>query len=224
MPGFIHKLKTLIISSAKGRAGFTAIQMAIGMTASIIAAGSVATMVISSGTGLSNQTEEAVDQTISSLEGTFMLRSDLYGKASITGAHGTLGQITFTVGLVLSSGEIDFTPPAANPDNNGLAAPDSQNRIVISYTDANQRVENLFWTVNLLSCGDGDYILEGGELFQITVGSAAEGQDGGNLIDALNPDLSTNSRFVLELKHAQTPGLTIETGTPGSFTNVVTLQ
>jgi hypothetical protein len=205
---------------SRGRMGFTALQTAIAMTASIVTAGTVASAVVSSGNQVSDEAQKAVYQTVQNLESTFMLKSTLAGKAQITGVHGTLGQIIFNVGLVLDSGSMDFTPPNPDPGNNGLAAADSQNQIVISYADANQRVENLYWMVNKLGKNNGDNILEGGELFQIIIGSTTPGQNGGNLIDALSPDLTTNTAFAIEMQSAQTPLLVIDQKTPGSFTKV----
>ena len=105
--------------------GFTALQTAIAMTASIVTAGTVASAVVSSGNQVSDEAQKAVYQTVQNLESTFMLKSTLAGKAQITGVHGTLGQIIFNVGLVLDSGSMDFTPPNPDPGNNGLAAADS---------------------------------------------------------------------------------------------------
>ncbi len=199
-------------------------QTAIGLTASIAAAGSIATAVVSSGTESSHEIDQAITSTITNLEGTFIIKGEMTGKAHVTAGHGTLGQIIFNVGLVLNNGQMDFTPPAADPGNNGLAGPDSANVIIISYADTNQKADNLYWTVTKLGRNNGDNILDGGELFQITIGSPIAGQNGGNLVDALNPDLSTNTRFVLEILHAQAPGFKIESTTPSSFSKVITLR
>lgn len=224
MKDLFQKIKNILLKCKINQTGFTAIQTAIGVSASVIAAGSVATVVVSAGDEGSAEIQQAIHQSLENMSNTFMLKSNLIGKASTTGAHGTLGQIVFNVGLVLNDGQMDFTPPSADPSNNGMAGLNSANSIVISYIDANQRVDNLYWTVTPLGKNDGDYFLEGGEIFQITVGSPVVGQGGGNLIDVLNPRLSTNTNFQLELLHAQTPGLTIQEKTPSSFTKVVTLK
>jgi hypothetical protein len=224
MISFISQLKNLIKPFRRTAVGFTALQTAIAMTASIVTAGTVASAVVTSGNEVSDQSQKAIYQTIQNLESTFMLKSTLAGKAAITGVHGTLGQIIFNVGLVLDTGSMDFTPPNPDPANTGLAAADSQNQIVISYSEANQRVDNLYWTVTKLGKNNGDNLLEGSELFQITVGSSSPGQNGGNLIDALSPDLSTNTAFTIEMLTSQTPVLAIDQTTPGSFTKVIILR
>jgi hypothetical protein len=220
----IEKLVKLVQRVRRAQRGFTAVETAIGLTAAIVASGAVATVVVSSGTESSQKIDQAVTETMNNLSGTFMIKSDMTGKANITGVHGTLGQIVFNVGLVLNDGRMDFTPPLADPSDSGMAADNSSNAIVICYSDANQRVDNLYWTVKALGKNNGDYILDGGELFQITVGSALAGQNGGNLVDALNPDLTTNTNFVLEMLHAQSPGLSIEQTTPSNLSKVVKLR
>lgn len=204
--------------------GFTAMQTAVGLTASVVAGGSIATAVATTGTESAGQIDQAITSTIENLYGTFMIKSDVTGQASTTGARGATGQIVFNVGLVLDDGRMDFTPPAADPNNNGLAGPDSSNSIIISYRDANQRVDNLYWTVRPLGRNNGDYVLEGGELFQIMIGNSTPGEKGGNLVNALNPVLSTNTRFVLEIMHAKSPGFTFEYTTPGSLSKIFTLR
>ncbi len=65
---------------------------------------------------------------------------------------------------------VDFTHPNGSSSNTGLVASGSNNTVVISYTDEDQRVEDLYWTKTELS-GDGDEMLEAGEKFQITIGN-----------------------------------------------------
>jgi hypothetical protein len=218
------KIQNLVRWFSARQQGFTAIQTAIGMTASIIAAGSIATVVVSAGTESSQTVQQTISQSVKNLEGSYMLKSDLIGKAGVTGKKGTLGQIVFTVGLVLDEGVMDFTPPNPNPANNGLAGPDSANVIVVSYMDANQKVDDLYWTIRPLGKNNGDTLLEGGELFQITIGSPAAGSNGGNLLDALNPQLAADTKFTLELATAQTAGLVVEQKTPGTISKITQLR
>lgn len=218
------KLKKLVKWFSARQQGFTALQTAIVMTSSIVTAGTVATAVVSSGTESSAEVEQVITDTIQNLQGTLMIKGDMTGKAYITGAHGTLGQMVFNVGLVLNDGVMDFTPPTPDSNNNGIAGPDSRNVVIISYADGNQRVDDLYWTAMGLGRNNGDYLLEPGEMFQITVGSPTTSQNGGNLIDALNPDLSTYTLFTLTMIPAQSPPMVIEQRTPPSFSKVVTMR
>jgi hypothetical protein len=222
MNGIIGNLKKFIGNLVNQEKGFTALQTAVGVVSSVAVAGSLGTVVVNSATSASDQVEQAVYQTIANIEGTYDIRGSLIGVASKAGAKGTLGQLTFSVALVMGEGSMDFTPPSPSSENDGLAGPDSTNIITIAYTDDNQYVDNLYWTVQKLGRDNGDYILEGGEMYQITIGgSKIAGEKGGNLVDALNPDLSTNSRFSLDIKSPQSPILVIERTTPAYIHNIV---
>jgi hypothetical protein len=202
--------------------GFTAIQTAIGVVSSVAVAGTLGTAVVNSASDASEQTQQAVEQAITNIQGTYDLRGSVIGIASKTGSEGSLGQLTFSIALVSSDGAMDFTPPSPSPDNTGLAGPESKNIIVISYTDENQYVDNLYWTVSKLGSDNGDYILEGKEMYQITIGgSRVAGEKGGNLVDALNPDLSTYDKFSIDIKSPQSPILMLERTTPAYIHNIV---
>jgi hypothetical protein len=202
--------------------GFTAIQTAIGVVSSVAVAGTLGTAVVNSASDASEQTQQAVEQAITNIQGTYDLRGSVIGIASKTGSEGSLGQLTFSIALVSSDGAMDFTPPSPSPDNTGLAGPESKNIIVISYTDENQYVDNLYWTVSKLGSDNGDYILEGKEMYQITIGgSRVAGEKGGNLVDALNPDLSTYDKFSIDIKSPQSPILVLERTTPAYIHNIV---
>ena len=154
-----------------------------------------------------------------------MVKSPIYAKAATIGPQGTICQLSFNVALVCSDGFIDFTPPTASPENNGLAGPDSTNLIVISYTDANQHVDNLYWTVAKLGKDNGNDLLEGSEMYQITVGgNPVAGIDGGNLVDALNSDLSTNTEFVIDMGAPQSAILHLEGKTTASLKKMNVFQ
>lgn len=222
MNGIIRNITKLIRNLVSQEKGFTALQTAVGVVSSVAVAGSLGTVVVNSATSASDEVESAIYQTIDNIEGTYDLRGSLIGIASKAGANGNLGQLTFSVALVMGEGSMDFTPPSPTQENNGLAGPESNNIISIAYTDENQYVDNLYWTVQKLGRDDGDYLLEGGEMYQITIGgSKIAGENGGNLVDALNPDLSTRTRFSLDIKSPQTPILVLERTTPSYINKIV---
>jgi hypothetical protein len=222
MNGIAGNLAKLFGKIIKQEHGFTAIQTAIGVVSSVAVAGTLGTAVVSSATESADTAEQVVQESIANIQGTYDLRGSVIGIASKTGPQGALGQLTFSIALVSSGGSMDFTPPLPSADNTGLAASDSLNTIIISYTDDNQYVDNLYWTVAKLGRDDGDYLLEGKEMYQITIGgSKVPGQSGGNLVDALNPDLTTYTRFSLDIKSPQTANLVLERTTPGYIHNIV---
>jgi hypothetical protein len=225
MPAILNRLIAFLGRLFSQQNGFTSLQMAIGAVTALVVAGGVTTTVVVSSEGLSEEVDKQLTETMVNITGTYMIRSSIYGQACAQGPKGTLGQLIFTVGLVAAGGSADFTPPLPSPDNTGLAAPDSQNKIVISYTDYNQHVEDLYWTVTPIGQDDGDYILEEHELFQITVGgSATAGENGGNLVNALETSLSTSTNFSIEMGSSQGPVLAFDRNTPSYFRKLINFR
>ena len=110
---------------------------------------------------------------------------------------------------------MDFTAPTADTTGNtGLASDNSTNKVVISYVDQDQTADDLYWTVTKLGNADDDDLLEQYEKFQITLGSSTVGASGGNLVNALDPDLTVNKEFSVIVSTPVGAGLEIERTTP----------
>lgn len=223
MNRILKKFIAVLQSVNRGEKGIATIPLILGTVSTLAVAGTLATAVVNQGSDASQEVEKMVQEAIQNVQGTYQLKGCFIGKAATTGPQGTIGQFTFTLALVSSGGCIDFTPPTATTDNTGLADPASNNVIVISYTDKYQHVENLYWTLGKCGKNDGDNLLEDNELFQITIGgSPAAGKNGGNMVDALSRDLSTDTNFNIELKAPQSGAtLRIERRTPSVIDNIV---
>jgi len=91
-------------------------------------------------------------------------------------------------------------------------------RTVIKYTDTNQTV-NLDTTAEFsatnIGNGDGDSLLESGEVFEILVPPT-----GTTLESLLTPDLSVNTTFTLEIIPPTGATLYLQRTTPSSMTAV----
>ena len=118
---------------------------------------------------------------------------------------------------------MDFTAPTADSAT-GLAAADSNNTIVISYIDEDQRQDDLYWTVTKLGKADADDLLEVNEMFQVTLGSVTAGSGAGNLIDALTTDLTANKQFTIEVKPPVGAVLNIERTIPAYIDTIMNLH
>ena len=106
----------------------------------------------------------------------------------------------------------------------GVAASGSNNVVVLSYIDEDQRVDDLYWTITKLGKADSDNLLESNEKFQITIGSTTAGSGAGNLIDALTTDLSINKKFMIEVKPPIGAVLNIERTTPAFVDTIMNLH
>jgi hypothetical protein len=225
MPGILDQLIRFLGRFFSQQKGFTSLQMAIGTVSALVVAGGVTTTVAVSSDGLTEEIDKQITETMNNISGTYMIRSSIYGQATAEGSRGIIGQLVFTVGVVTTGGSVDFTPPLPSADHTGLAAAGSLNTIVISYTDDNQHVDDLYWTVDPIGQNDGDYILEEHEQFQITLGgSATPGENGGNLVNALATPLSANTRFSIEMGASQGPVLAFDRSTPSYLKKVTNFR
>ena len=108
--------------------------------------------------------------------------------------------------------------------NTGISDTTSNNVVVISYIDQDQRVEDLYWTITKLGNADNDDLLESNEKFQITIGNSQAAWDGGNLVNALSPDLGVSKSFTIEVKTPVGAVLTFERTTPAYIDSVMHLN
>jgi flagellin FlaB len=216
-------LKGFIKAIKREQKGITGLETAIILIAFVVVAAVFAYTALSAGLFSTQKGQEAVYSGLKEAQSTLEIRGGVIAKA--TAAGGNVKQVTFTVSSVLGGEPIDFTPPTANTtSNNGRADIGSNNTVVISYVDSNQRVEDLFWTIDKLGSSDTDDILEPGEKFQITIGATGSAAGGGNLVSALTTALGANQQFTIEIKPAVGAVLTIQRTTPAYIDTVMDLK
>jgi len=203
--------------------GITGLETAIILIAFVVVAAVFAYTVLSAGLFSTQKSQEAVYAGLKEARSTLELRGAVIATANTTGASGTIKQISFTVGSVLGGEPIDFTAPNADSAT-GLAASGSSNKVVISYIDQDQKLNDLYWTVTKLGDDDGDDLLELNEKFEVTLGSATAGSGAGNLIDALTTDLVVNKTFTIEVKASVGAVLNIERTTPAYIDTIMNLH
>jgi flagellin FlaB len=205
--------------------GITGLETAIILIAFVVVAAVFAYTVLSAGLFSTQKGQEAVYSGLKEAQSTLELKVAVIATANTTGADGKIQQISFVVSNVLGGEAVDFTEPTAdNATNPGTAAAGSSNKVVINYIDQYQNVKNLYWTVTRMGADDGDNLLEINEKFQINVGSDTPGTEGGNLIDALDTDLTVNKTFDLEVITPAGAVLTVERTTPAFIDAVMNLH
>lgn len=209
----------------KHEKGITGLETAIILIAFVVVAAVFAYTALSAGLFSTQKSQEAVYSGLKEAQSTLELRGGVIATANTTGATGKIQQVSFVLSNVLGGAPIDFTEPLARSDNNGTSnATTSQNVVVINYQDEGQTKNDLFWYVTKLGNADSDDLLENNERFQITIGSDTVNSDGGNLIDALNPDLSVKTTFNLEILTPIGAVLQIERTTPAWIDQIMNLR
>jgi flagellin FlaB len=208
--------------------GITGLETAIILIAFVVVAAVFAYTVLSAGLFSTQKGQEAVYSGLQEAQSTLELKGVVLGTANVTGDEddsANVQQITFTVANVLGGEPVDFTPPEPSSSNNGTADDaTSQNKVVINYVDQNQTVNDLYWTVSKLGNADDDELLEVNEKFEITIGSDTPNSNGGNLVDALAPDLGVNQTFSIVVLTPAGAVLEIERTTPPWFDKIMNLR
>jgi flagellin FlaB len=209
----------------KHEKGITGLETAIILIAFIVVAAVFAYTALSAGLFSTQKAQEAVYSGLKEAQSTLELRGDVIATAPAAGASANISQISFIVANVLGGEPVDFTQPTPDSSNNGISANTSHNKVVINYIDANQTVNNLYWTYTALGTTNSNDLLETGEKFQVTIGATTASQDGGNLLNALTTaNLSTNKTFTLEVVTPAGAVLTIERTTPAYIDTKMNLR
>jgi archaeal flagellin FlaB len=205
--------------------GITGLETAIILIAFVVVAAVFAYAVLSAGLFSSQKSQEAVYKGIEEAQSTTKILGGIISKSENTGITGNLSQLSFTISNTLGGQALDFTPPNPNPLNNGLCAPTSPNKVVISLMDPYQKVDDLYWILTKVGHCNDDYLLDTNEQFQITVGSAVTHTDGGNLVDALfvRP-LGANTMFTLQITTPVGATNILERTTPAYIDKVMNLK
>jgi len=207
----------------KGQKGITGLETAIILIAFVVVAAVFAYTVLSAGLFSTQKSQEAVYSGLKEAQGSLELRGGVIATANTTGSSGYIGQISFIVSNALGGEPIDFIAPTADSAT-GKAASGSSNKVVIDYVDQDQHVNDLYWTVTKLGDADSDDLLEANEKFQITIGSTLAGAGAGNLMDALDTDLTVNKEFSLVVRTPVGAVLELERTTPPYFDTIMNLH
>ena len=200
--------------------GITGLETAIILIAFVVVAAVFAYTALSAGLFSTQKAQEAVYAGLKEAQSTLELKGGIIATGNVTGSSGSIGQITFTVANVLGGESVDFTPPTSGA--NGTAT-GTAHRVVFNYIDTRQQISNLYWTLIKVGNDNGNYQLDSGEKFQITIG-ALDGAAEGNLVQALNPDLGVNTTFTLVIMTPSGAVLTIERTTPPYIDKVINLR
>jgi flagellin FlaB len=183
----------------KDQEGITGLETAIILIAFVIVASVFAYVVLSAGLFSSQKVKEAVNAGISSTMSTLEIKGSIVAKME----SGLVTNIFFNVGLPAGGNSVDFNPSSAN------VSP-----LVISYSDADNLLPSVNWTIQKLAMINDDNLLDPNELFQVDVALPSSG----------NVTIDAYHSFTLELKPADGPVLTIQRTIPGRISQYVNLN
>jgi flagellin FlaB len=158
-------------ASKHSHSGITGLETAIILIAFVVVASVFAFTVLSTGVFASERSKETIYEGVEETKTSVSPRgSTIVSTGNVAGTTSVV-KVTFNVASSINSSEmIDLTPPyllddtGVDPDPSGLAAPS-----IVSYTDNEQRIVSVPWTVRFIGGDSGDYVLDEGEMAEITV-------------------------------------------------------
>ena len=176
-------------------------ETAIILIAFVVVAAVFAFTVLSAGVFSADKGKEAVYAGLAEVSGSMEVVGSVIAESDATETK--VAYVIFSVANVAGGEPIDFSAHAG-----------ADQKVVINYRDEFQREPDIAWTAAALGKDDGDVLLEPGELFQITVDLAA--------VD--DPNLGTNTIFVVELKPETGGVIVIERTTPAHIDAIMDLH
>jgi archaeal flagellin FlaB len=132
---------------SRGRKGITGLETAIILIAFVTVASVLAYSVLSAGIFSSEKGKETVYAGLNQASSSMQVQGDVLGLTT----GGALTSVQFTLASVLQDAPVDMTPPAGL-DGKGS----NQNVVVINYSDGNQQVSDLPWTIQRVGAGQSD--------------------------------------------------------------------
>ena len=182
--------------------GITGLETAIVLIAFVVVSSVFAFAALSTGLFTTDKAKETIHAGLSEARSTMEMKGSILATAGTTGNGGTVDALTFQVTSAAAAEAIDL----------------SVGNTIIKYTDSSQTV-NLDvageFTATEVGSGDGDSLLERGEVFEIQLPG---------LVAKLDPDLGTDKTFTLEVIPPRGAVLFIQRTTPISMEIITTLD
>lgn len=192
-------VKQVVKRLERDEQGITALETAIILIAFVVVASVFAFTILSAGTFSTERGKEAIYAGLSSVQSSMEIKGSVIASATV-GVTGTITNVVFTVANAVGGEPINLS--------------EAEQVLVIDYRDAEQVVSISDWTLSWLgNGGDGDDLLEPGELAQISVP-----------LTSLSPRLSTNTDFTIEIKPPSGAVLNIQRTTPAYLETINDLQ
>jgi len=190
----MNRFKRLLSRAARAEEGITGLETAIILIAFVVVATVFAFVVLSTGLFSSERGKEAVYAGLQKTRGTLELRGSVVANTDLA----TVQTLVFDVANSAGGEPVNLDPAALS------------NKVVIDYRDNTVNATNIVWTVIWL-VGDGDNLMEAGELGEIT-------------IDVSTQNLAANQAFALEVKPPLGGTMVIARTTPAGLDPVVDLH
>ena len=228
--------------------GVTGIETAIILIAFVVVASVFAFTVLSTGVFSAERSKETIYSGLQQARASLEPRGSLIAYRGANGSGtptNTIYKVSFIVAPAVSGQAIDLTPPytaddsALDPDFDSTA----EYKTVVSYTDENQAISDVPWTVDFLGQSNSDNLLEAGEKAEITVWLlarnnavadidaadatamwVADSRGAHGILSSGGTLLTPNDKFTLEIKPDVGSVVTIQRDVPVKLDPVMDLR
>ncbi len=201
-------LKRLNKGLRRDERGITGLETAIILIAFVVVASVFAYTVLSAGIFSSQKGQEAVYSGLSEARATMEIKGSMFAYGNGTPGNLTVNSVSFTLTNAEKGQAIDLTPNVSGNDS----------VTVISYTDKNQHVSNMIWSVKFIGKDNGDNLLEQDEQAVITVDLTTGGSN------HLTTSPSTYGIFTIEVKPVTGASLVLNRTLPARIDPVMDLH
>jgi flagellin FlaB len=197
-------LKGLYKGLRRDERGITGLETAIILIAFVVVASVFAYTVLSAGIFSSQKGQEAVYSGLAEAQATMDVKGSMFAYGTGTAGNMTVDAVSFTLTNAMQGQAIDLTPDTGN----GTAV------TIISYTDKNQHVSELPWTVTFIGKHDNnDNLLEQDKQAVIMVS-----------LSTLSPPPGIYDTFTIEVKPVTGAALILNRTLPARIDQVMDLH
>jgi len=225
--------------------GITGLETAIILIAFVVVASVFAFTVLSTGVFSAERSKDTIyaglQEARSSLEPKGALIAYSGGDASATA---TIFKVSFIVAPAVAGEAIDLTPPytAGGTGTDPDIVSGAEYRTIVSYTDQNQFLPDVPWTVNFIGEASNDNLLEAGEKAEMTVwllrrdttlavtaddaalGWTPDANGAHGILTTGGTVLTPNDKFTLEIKPDSGSVMTLQRTLPPRLDTILDLR
>jgi flagellin FlaB len=235
---------THTFGTPKNEKGITGLETAIILIAFVVVASVFAFTVLSTGIFASERSKETVFAGLEEAKSSIEPRGSVIAYKGKVGSTETVYKVVFVVSNAVAGEPVDLTAPysingaATDPD----IVSNAEYKTVVSYTDKNQYLSDVPWSLDWVGNANSDSLLEEGEKAEITVwlleritGTAITADDGVGTYYTTDANgstgitdsgtlIGTNDQFTIEMKPESGAVLTIQRTAPSRLDTVMDLK
>lgn len=171
----------------RSQRGITGLETAIVMIAFVVVSSVFAFTVLTTGVFSSERNKQTVFADLDEVRSSLQPRGSVIAyKGALDGTTDTIYKVSFVVSSAVDGEQVNLTPPyevGSDGDDPDFVS-GARVETVISYSDPNQFLSDLPWTITWVGAYNGDNILDPGEAAEITVWLADRVTTVSNAIDS----------------------------------------